>query len=123
MTNVDLFRDLDPTPLVAALTEKTREGKLIWEPTAADNTFIVSLGGENTLRIELESEEDEDDYGQPVTVQRPTMKMLDSKGKTIWEIPSSKVKTGLWPLFRLVQRVAYKLDEKMSAVLEALEKL
>jgi hypothetical protein len=53
MSTLPLDKDIDPTPLVEALTEKTKAGKVKWEPTAEENTFIATLGGDTTLRIYL----------------------------------------------------------------------
>src|SRR5438067_2355186 len=47
--------ELDPTPLIAELIEKTRVRKLQWDTTAAANTFISSIGGDTTLKLTLET--------------------------------------------------------------------
>lgn len=124
MTTQPAGKDLDPTPLVGSLTEKSTAGKLNWQATADEHTFIASVGGETTLKITLESVEGFNDFtGNPEMTQEPVLYMLDAKGRALWEISSSQVKGGLWPMYRLAQRIGNKLDERMAAVMQALEKL
>jgi len=123
MAGQPLERELDPTPLVAALADKTKAGKLSWQPTADDNTFIVSVGGETTFKLALEGVEGEDRWGQPEYTNAPVLHLLDSKGRKIWEISSSEVKGGLWPLYKLARRIGNKMDDKMAALMEVVEKL
>jgi hypothetical protein len=123
MTGILFDKELDPTPLVTALIEKTKSGRLKWEPTAMENVFIPSVGGGTTLRIYLTSQDTVGNFGQPETEEVPELRLLDEKGKMLWEIHSHQVKDGLWPLFRLAQRVANKLDERMASLMEALQHL
>jgi hypothetical protein len=46
-------KELNPAPVVAALIEKSATGKIAWEATANEDTFVSSVGGQ-TLRIALE---------------------------------------------------------------------
>lgn len=123
MTAILFDKELDPTPLVTALIEKTKGGRLKWEPTATENVFIASVGGGTTLRMYLTTIEDINDFGQPGPVEIPELRLLDEKGKMLWEIHPHEVKGGLLPLFRLAQRVANKLDERMASLMEALQHL
>src|SRR2546430_11325997 len=123
MTTPALEKELDPSPLVARITDKSKVGKLRWQPTADEDTFVVSLGGDTTLKMTLESVEEFDGFSGPTVQKAPVLTMLDPKGKTLWEIHSSQVKGGLWPLYRLAQRIANKLDERMMSLMEALENL
>ena len=106
--NSQLENDLDPTPLVEALIEKTRAGKLKWEATAAPNTYISSVGGNTTLEI------DDDEY--------LTLSLTDSQGKTFMVISTSEA-PGLRVLARLARRIANKVDERMQALIEVVQKL
>jgi hypothetical protein len=123
MTPIVFDKELDPTPLVTALIEKTKAARLKWEPTAHENVFIASVGGGTTLRIYLTSAADFNDLGQPDTVEVPEITLLDEKGKTVWVIRSHQIKGSLWPLFKLAQRIANKLDERMASLMEALQNL
>lgn len=110
-------KELDPTPVVAALMEKSATGKIPWEATANEDTFVSSVGGQ-TLRIELVRDPDD-----PEDAGRPVLYLLDAKGKTIWQIYSGQTKTGLWDLYALAQRVGNKVDDKVAALMEALQRL
>ena len=123
MTAILFDKELDPTPLVTTLLEKTKAGRLKWEPTATENVFIASVGGGTTLRIGLTTVDDFNDLGRPDTIEVPELKLLDEKGRMLWEIHQHQVKGGLWPLFRLAQRVAIKLDERMASLMESLQNL
>ncbi len=116
MSSQPLNKELDATPLVNTILEKTKAGKLKWEATAIGDVFIASLGGNTTLKIKLVTYEGED-YDQP------ELCLLDDKGKTDWEISNSQVKGGLWPLFNLARRIGNKVDEKMETLMEVLQKL
>ncbi len=123
MNGQHLAQELDPNPFVTTLLDKTKAGKLNWQPTASENTFIASVGGETTLKIALEAVENFDVYGQPEMTQVPLLCLIDSEGRKLWEISSSQVNGGLWRLYSLAQRIANKIDERMAALLEVLQKL
>ena len=106
-----------------ALIEKTEAGRLVWEATASEGTFIASVGGETTLKLTLESGFEINPYGEPEAYTVPALSLVAPKGRTLWEIKSNEVKGSLWPLHRLAQRVANKVDERIAALLEDIEKL
>lgn len=118
-----LGQELDVNPLVGVILDKTRAGKLNWQATAADNTFITSVGGETTLQVTLESFDTVDAYGQPDIGRAPVLRLLDSKGRKLWETSESEVKGGLWPLYKLAQRIANKIDDRVAGIIETLQKL
>ncbi len=124
MTNVQA--DLDPTPLVQELVEKSKSGRLKWEATADRRAFVVSVGGNTTFRIRLVDTTDVDVFGQPENVQIPMLTMLDEKGNTLWEIRSGDIKAKgpvLSDLFTTARRIGNKLDERMGAAISALRDL
>ncbi len=123
MTEPASGRDLDFNPLVNTILEKTKAGKLKWQLTASDDTFIVSVGGETTLKLTMEAFEAPDMYGQMEIDHAPVLWLLDSKGRKLWEISSNQVEGGLWPLYRLAQRIANKIDDKVAGLMEVLQKL
>ena len=122
MTEAALVKEPDFKPLVSTIFEKTKAGKLNWQPSARDDTFIVSVGGETTLKLSMEAFETVDAYGQPDTGHAPALCLLDSKGRKLWEMSSNEV-GGLWSLYRLAQRVANKVDDKVADLMEVLQKL
>ncbi len=117
MSYHNLEKDIDPTPLIDVLVSKTKEGKLKWEPTASEDAFIASAGGDHTLKIYLDAEE----YAP--YEEFPVLALLDSKGKTLWKVTPAMVKSGLWPLFKLAQRIAHKLDDRIAGLVETLQRL
>jgi hypothetical protein len=120
----DLSKDLDATPLVQELLAKTKAGKVPWQPTAASNSFVVSIAGQSTFKVMLDEFEDADEYGRPVTVSTPALSLVDGKGKLLWRIQNTQVKGGgLWELYQLAQRVGNKLDEQIENAISALQKL
>ena len=124
MSTQALDKDLDATPLLNTIVEKTKAGKLKWEATINENVFIASVGGNTTLRISLETTEG----FNPATSQYEPMevavlRLLGDQGKTLWEIPSGNVKGGLRPLFELARRIGNKLDDRIEALIGALARL
>ena len=124
MSSQALENDLDPTPLVKSIVEKTKAGKLRWEATINENVFIASVGGNTTLRISLETTEGfQPETGQYGPMEVHVLRLLDDQGKTLWEMRGGKVAGGLRPLFELARRIGNKLDERMEALIGALERL
>jgi len=120
MKSSEFEKELEVTPFITSLMEKTASGGLNWEPTAQDDTFIASLAG-STLKITLEGDVGVDMYGNPEA--GPVLYILDEKGKTLWQVYPGQPKGGLWKLYRLVQRIANKVDDRMASLMEALQKL
>jgi hypothetical protein len=118
----DKASELDATPLANQLLDKTRGGKIKWESTADENTFLATVGG-STFRVFLERVEDVNLSGQPEYIDVPAIALLSEKGKSVWTITSSDVKGGLHALYEEVRRVGHHLDERLAAALAALEKL
>ncbi len=123
MTAQPLSKEVDPNPLVSALVEKTAAGRLEWQTTAAEGAYAVRIGGNTTLKLTLEGDIDLDAWGNPESVQVPVLSLLNEQGQRQWEILSSQVDGGLWPLYKLAQRVANKVHEKMAALVEEVQKL
>jgi hypothetical protein len=123
MTDQSFLQEIDPNPLVQALVEKTKAGKLIWQPTASPDTFIASVGGETTLKLMTETEEGVNRYGDLESFTVPVLSMNDFRGRQLWQIRSREVDGSLWPLYKLGQRVANKVDERVAALLEAVQSL
>lgn len=123
MTNAPLDKDVDANSLAAALLAKTEQGKLKWEATPAESTFVTSFGGDTTLRLNLTQEWDIDQYGEEREITVPQLILLGEKGVTVWIIHSSDVKGGLWRLFKLIRRVVYKVDDRVANMVDALNRM
>ncbi len=126
-------REPDPHALVESLMKKTATGKVKWEPTADDETFIASIGGQTTLLITTRPPLPEPQpLRAPPGIARPPvgtsafsplrgpwLRVLNESGRTIWEV---RQESGLAELYELARRIGNKEDERV-AVMEALEKL
>ena len=104
-------KELDPNHLVTVVLEKTMAGKLNWEETADQTAFIASVGGNTTLKIEQGHNWDDPD----------TLSLIDEKGKVLWEVDDPQPM--IEKLYKLARRIALKVDEKVEAILESLQKL
>jgi len=102
-------KELDPVLLVNTILEKTKAGKLKWEETPVENVFIASVGGSTTLKVRY-------DWQGP-----DTLSLLDENGKLLWII--SDAGPVLTELFDLARRIALRVDEKVEALMETLQKL
>ena len=104
---------LDSVPLLNALINKTQAGKLKWDETADEDIFLVSVGGNTTLKVQRKV----DRRG----FVEHTLSLLDENGKLIWEIEEPWALTK--ELFVLARRVARKVDERVEALMGTLQKL
>jgi hypothetical protein len=116
-------RDLDPTPLVTELLNRSTDGKVSWEPTANKVAFITSVAG-RTWKVDHTTDWESTPWGGMEQTEVPRLTLLDEKGNPLWEIYQSKVKGRLlWDLYRLAQRIGNKLDDEMQQQMSALGKL
>jgi hypothetical protein len=99
--------------LVTRLTELTESGKVSWEETADESTFLTSVG---KFVVTL-GEEHDDNY----SVYR--FKILDGTGKTIDEASASggENRTRLSHLHEFARRNALHVEEALSDLLSSLE--
>ena len=115
---------LDAAPLVKRLIEKSKSGKLDWEPTADRQQFVTSVGGGTSFKIRILTVTDIGDYGQPETIEVPRLDMLDRKGNLLWQLQGRDVPTGkLRELFEIARRIGNRLDDRVAGAIEALDKL
>src|SRR3989304_8402577 len=99
-------KELDPTPLVNAILEKTKAGKLKWQETANEYVFIASVGGNTTLKVRYNPE------GPDI------LSLLNENGKLIWEITDPMLPID--ELFTSARRIALRVDERVEALMETL---
>jgi hypothetical protein len=105
---------LNSMPLVIMILGKTKAGKLKWEDTADENVFIASVGGNTTLKFRREFDALNGTY-------RYTLGLLDENGKLFWEIEEPRPM--LEVLFADARRMALKVDQRVEALLETLQRL
>jgi len=113
--------ELDPKPLIEGLLNKSREGKLKWEPTADRAAFVVSVGGDTTFKIYFAQEHGFNEWGEPETFDVERLQLLDEKGKMLWQIASPR--GYLAELYRVAQRIGNQLDQRLTNAVNILEKL
>lgn len=112
----------DPAHVVAALLEKTRVGKLRWEPAPQEDTFHVNIGGHTYLRIFLVKSEVRNTMGDVERHTIPTLNMLDEKGRIIWGVDSRTVNE-VRELHRQAQNRADRVDERIGLLMDTLQKM
>ena len=105
---------LDSVPLLNALINKTQAGKLKWDETADEDIFLVSVGGNTTLKVRRKFNRSQGFYSH-------FLSLLDENGKLVWEIdqPEGLIEQ----LFVLARRVALRVDERIDALMGTLQKL
>jgi hypothetical protein len=114
----------DFAPLINQLIEKSRAGKLKWQPTANRKDFVVSVGGNTSFRLSEYEAEDEDQWGQPSIIEFAKLTLLDEEGQPLWDVYQRDVPGGLLrDLYNLARRIANNVDERVAGALSALEKL
>ena len=112
MSSHRTVKELDHNRLVTVVLEKTRDGKLNWEETADQTAFIASVGGNTTLKIER---------GRDWNGFNDTLSLIDEKGIVLWEVDDPQPM--IEELYKLARRIALKVDEKVEAIMESLQKL
>lgn len=66
----------------------------------------------------------EDEYGQPFTVQFASPALLDEKGQQLWDVYEGDLPSGsLRRLYDSARRIGNNVDERVAGALTALEKL
>lgn len=111
MSSHNPTKELDPSRLVSTILDKTKAGKLRWEETADENVFLTSVGGNTTLRIRQSD----------AFMGSDTISLLDENGKLLWVISDPQPLIG--ELCQLARRIALRVDEKVEAFMETLQKL
>ncbi|MDD5421977.1 MAG: hypothetical protein PHT32_00940 [Candidatus Omnitrophica bacterium] len=102
--------------IIRKLFEKTNEGKVVWQSTSDDNTFIVEIG-DFTLKI-WDGRDDEID--EPFV----GFTLLNSKGKQIdnfWADKGSKDYDSSYALYASARRKALKIDDAINSIAKKLE--
>ena len=102
---------------------KTRIGRIRWEPTADESSFIAAIGGHFTLVV---SEYPTPSYvfGMSPTICALTLK--DQDGRELTKVTSSDAlisEAGMHELYETAKRQALRVDEKIDSLLGELSKL
>jgi hypothetical protein len=121
----------DVAPLVNQLIDKSKAGKLKWQPTANRKAFVVSLGGNISFRIST-FEVTRPALGAlgtalgggHLSAEVTKLEMLDENGQPLWDIYSGDLPGRLLTeLYDMARWKANNVDERVAVALSALEKL
>ena len=111
----DLEKDPDYMAVIGMLLEATKAGKLDWQETADDNTFITAVKGEQIFEIrEFEDRSDDSRYVY--------LRVQDHEGNELYMTPRFYAGEAV-QLFELSRRLAKKLDEKIDSTFQLLSRL
>lgn len=131
MVATDFQRSANYGPVIYALLQKSRDGKIDWRETAEDEAFLASVKGEMTFEISRRGDICE-------------LIAKDQRGRTLfrisetYDVPRSQWdrhddqladETGEEPVSRLgelhtiARRVALRVDERLNSSLRLIESL
>lgn len=108
--SIDLDKQPDYDALFDALVEKTKAGKLDWQETAEEGTFVAAVRGEKTFRVTQIAD------GAMIVLE-----VVNTDGKVLVNAfsPSPAAKE----LYSLARRIALRLDENIDAAMQLLDSL
>jgi hypothetical protein len=109
--------------LINKLLEKSKQGKIDWQATSEEQTFIASVGN-NSFKISLFQPTDR--WGQSEGDLSPVLMMLDQTGKSVWRVEGrglDVVNDPLTELYKIAQRIGDRVDERLASALESLDAL
>jgi hypothetical protein len=101
-----------------ALIEKTKAGKLRWDETADEDTFLAAVKGKQTFVISKKKI-----WTDTGDLRRfPILSVRDGEGRTLFETPKETCeKAG--ELLRLAGAVAKQEDQRIDETLQLLNQL
>ncbi len=119
---VDLETIPDFDVLIEMLLVKTRSGKLDWQPTAGEDTYVAAVKGQRTFEISKEERLQNVMMGAGVASRHPmcTMKVRGPDGELLIETTPSNLSD---QLFEVARRLALRVDENIDSTVQLLETL
>src|SRR5438105_3005087 len=102
---------IEAESVVEKLLATSQKGKVPWEATADDHTYIVTLKG-STFKIY--TVRDENGFEVPV------LSLTDESGKEIWRHTGKALgyyQEPIGELWSIAQRIGDKVDEKLNAAI------
>jgi hypothetical protein len=94
--------------LVEQLLDKTKKRVISWEPTARDEEFVSTLGGNVSFTVRLGQED--------------VLVMRDERDRVLLRVDSDELNE-VSQLYAEARRQALKVDESLDNVLDQLAKL
>lgn len=108
--SADLTKSPDYETLVASLLEKTLAGKIRWEETAVENSFLAAVKGRQTFQISG------NENGADTELQ-----VRDQDGKV--RVKLTRTNQQMMDLYSAARRIALGVDEVIDESLELLNSL
>jgi hypothetical protein len=118
--SIDLQKEPDYEKIIDALIDKTKEGKLQWQETADERTFLAAVRGERTFQISQDWED---------ALERFQLVIRDADGRAFVDKlfyiarPVSAAANKARNLYELVRRISLNLDEKVDETVQLLNGL
>ncbi|MBI2815551.1 MAG: hypothetical protein HYX72_01285 [Acidobacteria bacterium] len=119
MSGLSFANEIDRKRLVETILEKTKTGKLNWRETAMKDVYIISVGGNTTLKVSLEHQDTGRSYGG---AQLAMFRLLDEHGTVLLEISESE-ETTVRKLLESAKASALNVDDRVQSLMEVLQKL
>lgn len=121
---MDLTKDPDFSALFEKLLEKTVAGKLEWQETAVEDTFLAAAKGIQTFEIALVDQALKfGAFSASGKTKAVVLKVKDKDGKLVLKHVERVQDSPAFDLFQVARRVAMRVDEKIESSLEVLESL
>jgi len=118
--SLDFEKEPNYEPLFQTLIDKTKAGKLAWQETAEENTYIAAVKGQQTYEISLRNL-------RPIYASAntpvPVLTVKDHEGRVFLQTTEESSSETAKELFYLARRVAMNLDERIESSLELLNQL
>ena len=103
------------------VSTKTKEGRIQWEPTANESTFVSAVGGEFTLDISMSLERDS--WGNEEEKVALALRDRERELLRVTEEVEGVKSFELRKLFEAAKRQALRVDEKLDRILTELTRL
>jgi len=126
MATVDLKKSPDYDALVEAILEKTKAGKLDWQTTANERSYISAVKGERTFEV-VKSNPEVAAFLVEVKdgVRIPPrlgcwVKVMGPDGELLVQTPMLELAD---ELYEVARRLALRVDENIDSTVQLLETL
>jgi hypothetical protein len=111
--------------VIEKLLEKTREGKIDWQPTADDDCFVAAVKGVQTYEIKriMGRTTVYLGAGPPERDVLVSLVVKDGNGREVFDVHERGLDTPAYDLFEAARRVATRIDKHIDESLQLLNSL
>ncbi len=123
---VDLEKSPDYDALVETLLQKTKAGKVDWQTTANERSFVSAVKGERTFEVVKSNPEAAAFFVQAKGGVSPPphlgcwVKVMGPDGELLLQTPMLELAD---ELYEVARRLALRVDENIDSTLQLLETL